>query len=34
MLCYDQIDFSEGNDVNERSELKECDICCYWYFLN
>ena len=26
MLCYDQIDFSEGNDVNERSELKECDI--------
>ena len=34
MTCYDRIDFSEGIDVNERSELKEWDICRYWYFLN
>ena len=34
MLYYDGIDVSEGNDVNKRSESKECDICLYWYFLN
>ena len=34
MLCYDRIDVSEGIDVNKTSELKECDICHCWYFLN
>ena len=34
MLYYDRIDLTEGIDVNMTSESKECDICCYWYFLN
>ena len=34
MLYYDRIDVSEGIDVNKISELKECDICHYSYFLN
>ena len=33
-LHFDRIDVSEGTDVNERSESKECDITHYWYFLN
>ena len=39
MLCmkyktveHDRIDFSEGNDVNQTSASKECDICQYYYF--
>ena len=32
MLYYDRIDISEGIDVNQKSESKECDICKYWYF--
>ena len=27
------IDVSEGIDINETSESKEC-VCHYWYFLN
>ena len=23
----------EGIDLNKSNELKECDICHYWYFL-
>ena len=34
MIYYDRIDVSDGIDVNKTSELKECDICHYWYFLN
>ena len=34
MLYFDRIDVSKGINVNETSESKECDICCYWYFLN
>ena len=34
MLYYDKIDISEGIDVDKTSELKECDICHYWYYLN
>ena len=34
MLYYDRIDISEGFDVNETSESKQCDICHYWYVLN
>ena len=34
MLPFDRIDVSEGTDINKASELKECDICHYWYFLN
>ena len=34
MKCYDRIDVSEGIDVNETREPKECDTFCYWYFLN
>ena len=29
MLEYDQIDISEGIDVNKTNLLKECDICHY-----
>ena len=31
MLYYDEIDISEGIDINEASASKECDICQYWY---
>ena len=34
MLYYDRIDISEGIDINQTSESKECNICHYWYFLN
>ena len=34
MLYFDRIDISEGIDVNKTSAPKECDNCCYWYFLN
>ena len=34
MLYYDRIDVSEGVDVNQTSESKDCDVCHYWYFLN
>ena len=34
MPCYGRIDFSGGIGVNERRELKECDICRCCYFLN
>ena len=32
MLYYDRIDVSQGNDVNETSASKDCDICNYWCF--
>ena len=32
MLEYEQIDISEGTDVNKTNLSKECDICHYWYF--
>ena len=34
--CYISIELtlSEGNDVYKTSELKECNICHRWYFLN
>ena len=34
LLYFNRIDVSEGTDVSETSESKECDICYYWYFLN
>ena len=34
ILEYDKIDISEGIDINKTSASKECNICCYWYFLN
>ena len=34
MLEYDKIDVSEEIDVNKTNEIKECDICHYWYFLD
>ena len=34
MLYFDRIDVSEGIDVNQTSESKECNICHYWYFLD
>ena len=34
MLEYDQIDISEGIDVNKTNLSKECDICHYRYFKN
>ena len=30
-LYYNGIDISEGIDVNNLSESKKSDICCYWY---
>ena len=34
VLQYDRIDVSEGIDIDEKSELKECMLCHYWYFKN
>ena len=33
MLEYDQIDFSDGIDVNKTDSLHKCIICHCWYFL-
>ena len=32
MLEYEGFNISEGIDVKKTSLLKECDICCFWYF--
>ena len=32
MLQYDNIDVSEGPDINKTSESKERMLCHYWYF--
>ena len=34
MFYYDRTDVSGGIDVNKTSASKECDVCCYWQFLN
>ena len=34
ILYYNRTDISEGININRTSELKECDICHYWYFLD
>ena len=34
MLEYDRIDISEDIDINKTNASKECDSCCYWYFLD
>ena len=34
MLYYNRIDVSEGINVNNTSESKECSLGHYWYFLN
>ena len=34
MLYFDRIDVSDTIDGNKTRQLKECDICHYWYFLN
>ena len=34
MLYFDRIEVSERIDVNKASQSKECNVCCYWYFLN
>ena len=31
---YERIDFSDGIDVNNSYESKECTLCHYWYFLD
>ena len=32
MLEYDRIYVSEGIDVNKATDLRECNVCYYWYF--
>ena len=34
LIYYDRIDVSERFDVNKASAWNECDIFCYWYFLD
>ena len=34
ILQYERIDASEGIDINQPNESKECMICHYWYFLD
>ena len=31
MLYYNEIDVSEGIDINKSSKSKECVVCHYWY---
>ena len=31
MLRYQNIDVSEGIDINKTSESKECELCHYWF---
>ena len=33
MLDYDKIDGSERSNFDKTTDLHECDICYYWYFL-
>ena len=32
MLRYQEINISEGIDVNKTSASKECELCHYWFF--
>ena len=32
MLRYQNVDVSEGIDVNKTSPSKECELCRYWFF--
>ena len=32
MLQYEEIDASEGIDLNKTSASKECELCHYWFF--
>ena len=32
MLQYENIDVSEGIDVNKTSASKKCELCHYWFF--
>ena len=34
MLEYERIDISEGIGINKTNKSKECDLYCYWYFLD
>ena len=34
ILYYDRIDDSQGIDVKETSQSKECNICQFWYILD
>ena len=32
MLRYQNVDVSEGIDVNKTNASKECELCHYWFF--
>ena len=32
MLRYQNIDISEGIDVNKTNASKKCEVCHYWFF--
>ena len=34
MLEYENIDISEGIDVNKSDNSKECSLCHFWYFID
>ena len=34
MLQYQEIDASEGIDVNNTSASEECELCHYWFFMD
>ena len=34
MLKYENINVSEGIDLNKTSASEECGLCCYWFFKN
>ena len=32
MLQYQEIDISQGIEINKTSASKECELCHYWFF--
>ena len=34
MLKYDEIDITEGIDLNKTNKSRECMFCHYWHYLN
>ena len=34
MLKYDEIDITEGIDLDKTNKSRECMFCHFWYFLN
>ena len=34
MLQYQEIDISQGIEINKTSASKQCELCHYWFFID